>query len=80
MSLTFTHSAALESTGVGRSNANSLSYEAPILAHSLKHDKSILALLVSSSYIFAGTEDGEILVCPDSQDISVQDSRPIIDL
>jgi hypothetical protein len=35
----------------------------PSLSHRLKHDKSILALVVSKKLIFAGTEDGEILVC-----------------
>jgi di- and tripeptidase len=35
----------------------------PMLAHRMKHDKSILALVVSSQYIFAGTQGGEILVC-----------------
>lgn len=35
----------------------------PSLSHRLKHDKSILALVVSASCIYAGTEDGEILVC-----------------
>jgi len=34
----------------------------PSLSHRLKHDKSILALVVSANSIFAGTEDGEILV------------------
>jgi hypothetical protein len=34
----------------------------PVLAHRMKHDKSILALVVSSQYIFAGTQGGEILV------------------
>jgi len=34
----------------------------PLLAHRMKHDKSILALAVSSQYIFAGTQGGEILV------------------
>ncbi|KAF2092255.1 beta-Ala-His dipeptidase [Saccharata proteae CBS 121410] len=34
----------------------------PELFHRLRHDKSILALAVSSDYIFAGTEGGEILV------------------
>jgi di- and tripeptidase len=36
--------------------------DSPILAHSLRHDKSILALAVSSSSIFAAFEGGEILV------------------
>lgn len=35
---------------------------APALSHRMKHDKSILALAVSSHYIFAGTQGGEILV------------------
>lgn len=34
----------------------------PVLSHRLKHDKSILALVVSANCIFAGTEGGEILV------------------
>jgi di- and tripeptidase len=38
----------------------------PVLAHRMKHDKSILALAVSAQYLFAGTQDGEILVCGDS--------------
>ncbi|KAF2713424.1 glutathione degradosome [Pleomassaria siparia CBS 279.74] len=35
---------------------------APMLSHRMKHDKSILALVVSSRNIFAGTQGGEILV------------------
>jgi len=34
----------------------------PALAHRMMHDKSILAIAISSQYIFAGTEGGEILV------------------
>lgn len=34
----------------------------PALSHRMKHDKSILALAVSSQYIFAGTQGGELLV------------------
>jgi di- and tripeptidase len=34
------------------------------LSHSLNHDKSILALVVSSTNIIAGTEGGELLVRP----------------
>lgn len=34
----------------------------PTLAHKLKHNKSILALAVSTDTLFAGTEGGEILV------------------
>jgi di- and tripeptidase len=36
--------------------------QTPVLSHRMKHDKSILALAVSSQYIFAGTQGGEILV------------------
>ena len=32
------------------------------LSHRLQHDKSILAIAVSSRHIYAGTESGEILV------------------
>ncbi|KAK4968100.1 hypothetical protein LTR66_000527 [Elasticomyces elasticus] len=35
---------------------------APTLSHRIKHDKSILAVVLSDDYIFAGTEGGEILV------------------
>lgn len=34
----------------------------PSLSHRLKHNRSILAIVVSATCIFAGTEDGEILV------------------
>ena len=34
----------------------------PVLAHRMKHDKSILGLVVSAEYIWAGTQGGEILV------------------
>jgi hypothetical protein len=34
----------------------------PLLVHSLKHDRSVLSIAVSSSVVYAGTEEGEILV------------------
>ncbi|KAF1935766.1 glutathione degradosome [Clathrospora elynae] len=34
----------------------------PALSHRMKHDKSILTLALSSQYIFAGTQGGELLV------------------
>jgi di- and tripeptidase len=43
------------------SNADA-SPSAPALSHRMRHDKSILALAVSSSSLFAGTQGGEILV------------------
>lgn len=36
---------------------------APALSHRMRHDKSILAIVVSNEHVFAGTEGGEILVC-----------------
>jgi di- and tripeptidase len=44
----------------------------PALFHRMRHDKSILAVVVSSSHIFAGTQGGEILV---SVDRGIGDSR-----
>lgn len=43
-------------------NAGPNAIRTPALSHRMKHDKSILALAVSSRYIFAGTQGGEILV------------------
>lgn len=34
----------------------------PLLAHSLKADKSVLSIAASSKLLYAGTEGGEILV------------------
>src|SRR4051812_42662618 len=36
--------------------------ERPELAHHLQNDSSILALVVGDRYIYAGTQDGEIVV------------------
>ncbi|CAE7211194.1 hypothetical protein PTT_14905 [Pyrenophora teres f. teres 0-1] len=46
----------------GTENAGPSAVPTPAQAHRMKHDKSILALAVSSRYIFAGTQGGEILV------------------
>lgn len=35
----------------------------PTLFHKVKNEKSILALIVSDAYIYAGTQDGEVKVC-----------------
>lgn len=40
------------------------------LSHRLQHDKSILAIAVSSRHIYAGTESGEILVYFGSASVS----------
>ncbi|KAI1170098.1 hypothetical protein F4777DRAFT_592200 [Nemania sp. FL0916] len=37
-------------------------HTAPQLAHTLKHDSSVLSLVVGDDRIYAGTQDGEILV------------------
>src|SRR5689334_5417643 len=47
----------------GHARGRSSSNRVPALSHRMKHDKSILALAVSSKDIFAGTQGGEILVC-----------------
>ena len=40
----------------------------PALVHRMRHDKSILAIAVSDTHIYAGTQGGEILVlCPEHQ-------------
>jgi len=46
----------------GTDNAHENRTIALSLAHQLKHDKSILVLILSSTSIFAGTEGGDILV------------------
>ncbi|KAL2354928.1 hypothetical protein BJ546DRAFT_48628 [Cryomyces antarcticus] len=45
-----------------RGTQQSQSHWEPSLSHRMRHDKSILVLVVSHEYIFAGTQDGEILV------------------
>lgn len=35
---------------------------APSLFHRVRHNKSILAIAVSEQFVFAGSQDGEILV------------------
>jgi di- and tripeptidase len=41
---------------------NGSAAHAPALSHRMRHDKSILALAVSSDCLYAGTQGGEILV------------------
>jgi hypothetical protein len=48
--------------GISRHGVTESRPMTPVLSHRLKHDKSILALVVSANCIFAGTEGGEILV------------------
>ena len=55
------HHVAL-STSNGRFTPTETPSASLVLAHQLKHDKSILSLVLSSSFIYAGTEGGEILV------------------
>lgn len=55
------HLEVANGNGVGKFAAGG--DKTPMLAHRMKHDKSILALVVSAEYIWAGTQGGEILVC-----------------
>jgi di- and tripeptidase len=45
-----------------KTGTTSRTSKTPALTHRMKHDKSILALAVSGTSIFAGTQGGEILV------------------
>jgi len=54
------HDALADTKGAEKAGPNAIG--TPVLSHRMKHDKSILALAVSSRYIFAGTQGGEILV------------------
>jgi di- and tripeptidase len=45
-----------------RSSDSEAGNNAPELSHRVQHDSSILALAVSDHYIYAGTQEGEILV------------------
>lgn len=54
------HDIAMDTDGTHKAAAHSPTM--PVLSHRMKHDKSILALAVSTEYIFAGTQGGEILV------------------
>jgi di- and tripeptidase len=56
------HNDSIVDTSAGDRPAVSLN-RTPSLSHRMKHDKSILTLAVSSKYILAGTQGGEILVC-----------------
>jgi di- and tripeptidase len=51
-----------EVTSRSTSGAAALLKEKPELAHHLQNDSSILALVVSDRFVYAGTQDGEILV------------------
>ena len=46
----------------GLSNDRGLGAHKPTLSHKVKNQKSILALVVSDSKIYAGTQDGELKV------------------
>ncbi len=58
-----TSDATVDSDGVSRIPTNRASgAQEPTLFHKVKNKKSILALVVSDSYIYAGTQDGELKV------------------
>jgi len=48
--------------GVG-AHSTSLKAQNPTLFHKVKNEQSILALLISQSKIYAGTQSGDLLVC-----------------
>ena len=55
--------AATDIEGHGRAPSPLLNATNPILFHKIKNQPSILALLVSDSKLFAGTQNGDLLVC-----------------
>ena len=55
--------AATDLEGHGGAPSPLLNATNPILFHKIKNHCSILALLVSDSKLFAGTQNGDLLVC-----------------
>lgn len=55
--------AATDAEGHGGSPSTLLNAASPVLFHKIQNQPSILALLVSDSKLFAGTQNGELLVC-----------------
>ena len=49
---------------VGQRNKNSVS--APKLVHQIQIEKSVLTLVISIDRIYAGTQEGDVLVCSTS--------------
>lgn len=55
--------AATDIEGHGGAPPTSLNATSPILFHKIQNQPSILALLVSDSKLYAGTQNGDLLVC-----------------
>lgn len=55
--------AATDAEGHGGAPPTSLNATSPTLFHKIQNQASILALLVSDSKLYAGTQDGDLLVC-----------------
>ena len=55
--------AATDVEGHGGAPPTLLSATNPTLFHKIQNQRSILALLVSDSKLFAGTQNGDVLVC-----------------
>ena len=54
---------ATDVEGHGAAPPNSLNATSPTLFHKIQNQPSILALLVSDSKLYAGTQNGDVLVC-----------------
>ena len=54
--------AATDVEGHGGAPSPHLNATNPILFHKIKNQRSILALLISDSKLFAGTQNGDLLV------------------
>lgn len=55
--------AATDAEGHGGTPSTLLSATSPVLFHKIQNQPSILALLVSDSKLYAGTQNGDLLVC-----------------
>lgn len=55
--------AATDIDGYGGAPSTSLNATSPTLFHKIQNQPSILALLVSDSKLYAGTQNGDLLVC-----------------
>lgn len=54
---------ATDAEGHGGAPPTSLTTTNPTLFHKIQNQRSILALLVSDSKLYAGTQNGDLLVC-----------------
>ena len=54
---------ATDAEGHGGAPSTSLTAKSPTLFHKIQNQRSILALLVSDSKLYAGTQNGDLLVC-----------------